>query len=89
MRRDAADAAEYGCTGLMGLQWRTDIIAPNASALAQAAWDQNPGFTSKINCGGGAYMGWLADAGASAGAVPRDLPCGDFYADWALANFGS
>jgi len=85
MRRDAADAAEYGCTGLMGLQWRTDILAPNASALAQAAWDQNPGFSSKINCGGGAYMGWLADAGA----VSRDLPCGDFYADWALANFGS
>jgi hypothetical protein len=40
MRRDAADAAEYGCTGLMGLHWRTDILAPNVSALAQAAWDQ-------------------------------------------------
>ena len=41
MRRDAADAAAYGCTGLMGLQWRTDILAPNISALAQAAWDQS------------------------------------------------
>ena len=40
MRRDAADALAYGCTGLMGLQWRTDILAPNIAALAQAAWDQ-------------------------------------------------
>jgi hypothetical protein len=40
MRRDAADALAYGCTGLMGLQWRTDILSPNASALARAAWSQ-------------------------------------------------
>ena len=40
MRRDAADARAYGCTGLMGLQWRTEILSPNVSALAQAAWDQ-------------------------------------------------
>jgi hypothetical protein len=38
MRRDAVDARELGCTGLMGLHWRTDILAPNASALAQSAW---------------------------------------------------
>ncbi len=41
MRRDAADALRYGCTGLLGLHWRTDILAPNAAALAQAAWDQD------------------------------------------------
>jgi len=41
MRRDAVDAREYGCTGLMGLHWRTDILGPNVSALAQAAWDQS------------------------------------------------
>lgn len=40
MRRDAADALSYGCTGLMGLQWRTKILGPNVSALAGAAWDQ-------------------------------------------------
>ena len=40
MRRDAADARAYGCTGLVGLQWRTDILGPNVAALAQAAWDQ-------------------------------------------------
>ena len=40
MRRDAADALAYGCTGLMGLQWRTDILGPNVAALAEAAWTQ-------------------------------------------------
>jgi len=41
MRRDAADALQYGCNGLMGIHWRTRILAPNISALAWAAWDQS------------------------------------------------
>jgi hypothetical protein len=40
MRRDAADSLEYGCTGLMGIHWRTRILGPNVSALAKAGWDQ-------------------------------------------------
>jgi len=47
MRRDAADAMAYGCTGLMGIHWRTRILGPNISALAHAAWEQrdwNPDF---------------------------------------------
>jgi hypothetical protein len=212
MRRDAADALAYGCTGLMGLQWRTDVLSPNAAALASAAWDQSGfaktdakwrvaglsavfpgreisgtkddelyrscrydlgriqlsapngpykvtlkfcepyfnkaqarvfdvqlqgitvytnldifaqvgqfaaldftydniavtdgtlmldlvkrtslpcisaiavegiGFTCKLNCAGGACQDYQADAAKS-----RDLPCDDFYADWAQANFG-
>lgn len=52
MRRDAADALAYGCTGLMGIHWRTRILGPNVSALALAAWDQSgwnptPGKTGK------------------------------------------
>jgi hypothetical protein len=42
MRRDAGDALDYGCTGLMGIHWRTGIIGPNIAALAQAAWNQSP-----------------------------------------------
>ncbi len=42
MRRDAADALAYRCDGLMGLQWRTRVLGPNASALAQACWTQTP-----------------------------------------------
>jgi hypothetical protein len=40
MRRDAADALKYGCTGLFGIHWRTRILGPNVSALARAAWEQ-------------------------------------------------
>jgi hypothetical protein len=42
MRKDAVDALAYGCDGLLGIHWRTRILAPNISALAQAAWDQKP-----------------------------------------------
>lgn len=41
MRRDAADALAYGCTGLMGIHWRTRTLGPNVAALADAAWDQH------------------------------------------------
>ena len=46
MRRDAADALRYGCDGLMGIHWRTRVLGPNVSALAQAAWDQRPWLKS-------------------------------------------
>jgi hypothetical protein len=49
MRRDAFDALRYGCTGLMGIHWRTRILGPQARALALAAWDQT---------------GWSSDARA-------------------------
>ena len=51
MRRDAADALAYGCTGLMGIHWRTRILGPNVSALTRAAWEQNcwnPDFGKKF-----------------------------------------
>ncbi len=47
MRYDAADALRLGCTGLIGIHWRTQIMAPNVAALAAAAWEQSwipPGF---------------------------------------------
>jgi hypothetical protein len=50
MRKDAADALAYGCTGLLGIHWRTRILGPNVSALAQAAWEQqswNPALSGQ------------------------------------------
>jgi hypothetical protein len=40
MRYDAVDARRLGCTGLIGIHWRTKALAQNISALAQAGWDQ-------------------------------------------------
>ena len=75
MRRDAFDALQYGCTGLMGIHWRTRILAPNVAALAQAAWDQH---------------GWSGGAAriAAPEGDGRYLPIADFYADWARTEFG-
>ena len=56
MRRDAADSLAYGCTGLMGIHWRTRILAPNVLALAKAAWDQRE---------------WNADVGARPETKPQ------------------
>ena len=41
MRYDAADARRLGCDGLLGIHWRTRVLAPNVAALAAAAWDQS------------------------------------------------
>jgi hypothetical protein len=41
MRHDAVDAKRYGCTGLLGIFWRTKALAANISALGDAAWDQS------------------------------------------------
>jgi hypothetical protein len=83
MRRDAADSLAYGCTGLMGIHWRTRILAPNVSALAQAAWDQsawNPRLANHP----------LPAPPAETGSRRRGfLRTADFYADWAAAEFGS
>jgi len=40
MRADARLARDYGCTGLLGLHWRTQPISLQAAALAQAGWSQ-------------------------------------------------
>ena len=77
MRKDAADARTYGCTGLLGLHWRTDILAPNVAALAQAAWDQSEWNTLSTN-----------PAPAPPGDLNRGLPVADLYSDFAQAWFG-
>ena len=62
-RRDAADAQAYGCTGLLGIHWRTRILSPNFVSLAQAAWDQR---------------GWNPDSGrrSQSGTAHRGRPLG-------------
>jgi hypothetical protein len=59
MFNNAADAARYGCEGLMAIHWRTAAIAPTITALAQAGWRTDiatspvdmPRFWSDWGCG--------------------------------------
>ena len=80
MRKDAVDARQYGCDGLMGLHWRTRILGPNICALSQAAWEQ--GKWSRP-------MQKDFAAGPDSEKQARYLPVADFYADWASAQFGA
>ena len=41
LRKDALDSYRYGCSGLIGIHWRTRDLSPNISALAKAAWMAN------------------------------------------------
>ena len=41
MRRDARAALSRGCDGLLGIHWRTRVIAPTVAALARAGWTQH------------------------------------------------
>lgn len=82
VRKDAADARRLGCSGLMGIHWRTKAIAPNLAMLAQSGWKPH------------AAAGPLVDVVGSAGVVTprvypqRSLAADDFYADWCQAQFG-
>jgi hypothetical protein len=82
MRRDAADALAYGCTGLIGIHWRTQILSPNISALARAGWNQeswNPDYKEKAD---------PEKALVKSKNAVRDMPVNDFYFDWSESNFG-
>lgn len=37
--KDASDAYRYGCTGMMGIHWRTRNLSPAFMALAQSGWE--------------------------------------------------
>jgi hypothetical protein len=83
VRKDAADARRLGCTGLMGIHWRTKVLAPNLAMLAQSGWDRHD------------HAGKPFDIVGTEGTVTnprvypqRSLPTDDFYADWCQAQFG-
>ena len=83
VRKDAADARRYGCTGLMGIHWRTKVIAPNLAALAQAGWqtvDEHAPASDVISTEGPITHTRLFKA--------RSLAATDFYRDWCAAQFG-
>lgn len=82
MRADAVDALKYGCTGLLGIHWRTRILGPNVSALAAAAWEQQDWGQAAA-----AAKAKIENATGET-AKPRHLESYDFYLDWARHSFG-
>lgn len=90
MRYDAADAKRLGCTGLLGIHWRTKILSANVAALAAAAWDQSwvpAGFESEKRVEIPPVLG----EGDNQNQNPqrgRTMPVEEFYIDFARAGFG-
>jgi hypothetical protein len=90
MRYDAADARRLGCTGLLGIHWRTKILSANIAALAAAAWDQSwvpAGFDLEPRV----EIPPVLAEGADQNANPqrgRTMPLDEFYFDFARASFG-
>ena len=60
------DAAAYGCSGLLGIHWRTRAAAPQISAMAQKSWD--PALTSQAF-----WADWCAAQFGTAGAANARL----------------
>ncbi len=96
MRKDAADARKYGCTGLMGLHWRTRVLSPNIAALAQAGWHQGewsrPAPRSDSLPDVAALGGNVATFNQTPMTGSEDVrfrATADFYEDWARAQFGT
>ena len=69
--------------GLLDVDFIRIVEFPCIAALAV----EGDGFSRRINCGGIAYKDYDADLSA-APAAPRFMPADDFYADWALHEFG-
>jgi len=92
MRYDAADARRLGCTGLIGIHWRTKNIAGNVAALADAAWEQPwvpRGFDlTPVRPGSVVPEPEAVTDRLRPVRRARTMPVEDFYEDFARANFG-
>ncbi len=81
MRQDAVDALQYGCDGIMGIHWRTRVLGPAASALAQAAWEQD-----SWKCDTSHASGWIG--GKDAAFPTNKIKCEDHEAIYQTVRYG-
>jgi hypothetical protein len=89
MRYDAADARELGCTGLIGIHWRTKALATNIAALAAAGWDQSWIPPSRKSATIAAPPHRVPfDSDTTVPGQDRSMPVEEFYVDFARTNFG-
>jgi len=87
MRKDAADALAYGCTGLLGIHWRTRILGPNISALGRAAWSQE-GWSDEMRVGDRIDVDVDPETRRNRFDSRRHAPQQDFYSEWTRSQFG-
>ncbi len=87
MRRDAADAYAYSCSGYFGIHWRTRVLSMNVSSLAQAAWEQpwNPEKGKRITPD---MLDQYLNTMEGKERKTRDMECLDFYQNWCKIQFG-
>jgi len=91
MRADAADALAYGCTGFIGIHWRTKTLQSTVSALAQAGWEIVTSDELQVTQNAVTrHLSLVTPLKADSNFMrrTRDLPISDFYSDWAIAQFG-
>jgi hypothetical protein len=84
-------ALDYTYTNIVVTNGWLDIgFVPRVEfpCIAAIAVEGN-GFTEKINCGGPAYADYSADLPPTPEPTPIVPSTRDFYADWALSEFGS
>lgn len=100
VRKDAYDAKQYGCEGLLGIHWRTESVSPVIRAMLDAGWSQADWEESASAVIGSLVSREEEEEGRRkrVEGVPVDLPaCNitgryadslDFYEDWCRAQFG-
>jgi hypothetical protein len=99
IRRDAIDAYNYGCQGLMGLHWRTEPLGPAITALSKAAWRiirYNNLDSEELMNSQSSVERRSVDASPNENDITRlipdtnkrVMPVDDLYKDWAEAQFG-
>lgn len=97
IRKDAMDARHYGCSGLIGIHWRTDATVMNLRAMMEASWEnrdyaedgrnrrENAEEDAAGNTGNGGVETYHPEEVTNGRIVTAD----DFYADFARHYFGS
>jgi hypothetical protein len=77
----------FGDVTVTNAELRVDFIREVEYPCIAAIEVAGAGMTRKVNCGGPAYKDFAADPAPK--SEPRFLPVGDFYEDWARAQFGA
>lgn len=83
IRKDAMDARRYGCSGLMGIHWRTNVLSPNLAMLAESGWHVPAGKEPLRSIT--RTPKWIAHHRFD----DRQCETSEFYKSWCAPRFGN